>query len=926
MAYHSNCCLDGGAWPILAILILCSFGGDLRAAGKSGGKTGFATALDGLKSLGLPDVSKGEYVNLSVANFQVIDSSGNAQLTGNAWRLPGEGKGSSEQTYVTLNGDVLLVSEATGDRSWDAPGGRSRTMASMTGRAEPADLKKDCEALLTALEQQNQDSPYTSPDPLLFAAFARQCGYTVEADRICEVALTRAKNAQKTVRRAISTLASARYDSALMEYSRKPDLTKLADALASIRSDCGTNWDYNEAVGLLESRIRAQIKKGSSESPAMKKLSPEDRKFIDDLQKKAASIQGNNQGIWLFPGTSLSEQGERADSFTAALQGRGLRAFPVLALLEKESGFLSVIHVQHYSPLLTSGMTWIMLGGNSREKQPSDILEGMPRPMSLSDLPKLAMRPLLVSEERYNPERATALSEWRKEHPFKTSDEAAWYFVKVGEYHQFLQAARYLVAQGQQAKVEEYLLGALSDPQKWRLLMAYISDQKTNAAPFAKKVSELIKQKKLSPPEEFGDSLNRTLRQLDTMVQSLDDNMLSVGTGKISPYEIEFLVRQELPKKKFRDGLALVVKTAVMQKDVLYRRKILSWVLALPYQQNDGGLTPPDTVPPVALAKEWEELLNDTRETVPGETVGGYAAFALELISAGMDFMPIQALDTSGNSQGYVGMDADWFKWIMERGRQRLAGKPVPSRKESLTLPEEQRKTLLTEAEKQYGGQLADWLQKLGFAQRLALLEALAEREQLAAKINGVTGKIDAVQIEGAVAEPVTWTKLKGATFDRPLLDQIIKLYAAQLKKSGGVLVLVSRSSVLDGWQLSVRQSGRRDPMSVFALETDLKLQNNNDAEAVDADFIGVGIQGLRTQVFLELNGEGVTSTEHGNERAIKEFDEAFKGVQAEVGNGLTPTFLFIFGLKKTTPPPESEATSSVETNFLNQIAKQGTQ
>lgn len=83
--------MGGGTWPILAFLFLFSFSVHVRAEGKKQGVDRFAAALDSLNSLGLPDISKGEYVRLTVFHLpgEFNDSLG---LTGNAWRLSPEKK------------------------------------------------------------------------------------------------------------------------------------------------------------------------------------------------------------------------------------------------------------------------------------------------------------------------------------------------------------------------------------------------------------------------------------------------------------------------------------------------------------------------------------------------------------------------------------------------------------------------------------------------------------------------------------------------------------------------------------------------------------------------------------------------------------------------------------------------------------------
>ncbi|PAW76581.1 MAG: hypothetical protein B9S32_14480 [Verrucomicrobia bacterium Tous-C9LFEB] len=891
--------MDGSAWPILAFLFLFSWSVDVRAEEKKQGVDRFAAALDSLNNLGLPDTSKGEYVTLTVFHLPSEFNSG-LGLTGNAWRLPSDKKG-GEQIFVTVNGNVIFV-------RIDGPEASASTEEEgmpkvWSGRATPADFKQDCAAVLKLAEQQDESFPYQLPDPLLFAAFARQAGFPVEAEKICGALLKRSEKPREAIQRSISRLANARYDTALTEFSRKPDWLKLANAIASIRADCGANWVYHDAAGLLEAKVRIQAVRKENGLASVKNISAEDRKFLSELQQNAGLIRGGEYDLWLIPATAGSSRVNTLNPFALTLRKRGLSAFPLLIRLEKEQALLPTIYAPEGSPFMTSMRLGMRQMVNSREnKKPEEELLLMPRPLGLSEIPRLALRPLLVQEERYSEGNVGALlSDWHKEHPFKTAEEVSWYFIKNGDYAQFQEAATYLIAQGQNSKIEDYLLSSLADREKWSMVMAYVTNQGEKAAPFASKIKELIKQKKIVVPEEYVGTISQLMGRMEALVKPLEENMAAVAAGTVSPFKIDASAHQELPKKSFQEGLDLILKTAAAEKRPSYRRKILSWTLLLPFKhERDIGFTPPERVSPLPWATQWSELLADNRSTSVQETVGDYTAFVLELVSAGMDFTSIRSLHTSQESMAYLGMDAAWFQLLAERGRQRLAGKEPEPLQQVLRLPEEQKKKLMAEVEKQSPGQMEGWVRKLEYVQKQALAPELTDKAALIEKINAATGRIGDVQVSGKLADELAWMKLKGSVLDRSLLEKVIQLSIAQLKKTDAMLVVISRSSLFDSWNMRVVQQNRKNLMATFMPDMDPDAENSHTYGDWMQNALGVGILGHASQAYMEMTVDGSFPEGSSKEAMEKEFYDTLQEIRKSPGDGRLPIRLFVIGTKST--------------------------
>lgn len=464
--------------------------------------------------LGLPDVSKAEYISFNCQELQPLHSlmSNRFRTKGNAWLLQKE-EGDSPASFIVFNAVPLkayngekLLEEFKKQHKGAKVDSRKEYFEFLAGHKNKtiafwrnADIKEDCEMLLAQLEEMDKENfsyqKEMSGSLFLYAIQIYSKGFKNEANKIIARLFELADDKKIVLLSAMNTLADQEYGVAILDLEKSRDWKKFEAALDALLKKYPKGWNAAPGIKLLSEMVKKQSAQPIPPEIKREGISENDKKLASELLniKEMPYFCGME---WLFRKNEKEESSRIQDD---TLKKITKNSIPMLIALLKDEYMVPVCERSYEHQIDEEN------GGGNAEK----ALAAIPSPIKRKSIAKNLLAPVVVISEMnedsnvmgMNDEDFAAMcNKWYEEIKNKTEDELALYYLKNGNSDQKHFAMTYMKDKDIDKNapvIEEYFLNIkkeeLISNLRYGSIPEYVSKRKKAAKPFVEKLKAIFK-------------------------------------------------------------------------------------------------------------------------------------------------------------------------------------------------------------------------------------------------------------------------------------------------------------------------------------------------------------------------------------------------------------------------------------------------
>ena len=774
--------------------------------------------------LGVPDVSKAEYIKIDDGNYYQ-----QSNMTGNAWLVKDKGdKGIivfKDNVKVEFPNPVTIRKQrfedlkklkkkfkgkkkklAEAQKALDIKYGKIKSVT-----YKKADLKKDIVAfnkLLNKVASQNERDMFNMNvahggigQLFIFAINLYDKGYKREANKAASI-LFKKFGRKKIIVSAVNQLADDFYAGIYRDFSKTKDWKSYSSKLDALIKKMPAAWTKKPALKILVLRIKERIA-GKVPEINPKGLSPKDL----EIAKKLVNVKTfSRTNLWLLPPSKAEKMYRDAsvekEKVFDEIFAKGVKSIPLLAALAKDN-YLTDITMQY-----SSYNHRYSLPGNDIVDPEKAYKRLQMRPMSRGDIARALLSSILLEQERSfgeddEDDTASRALELYKKLKDKTTEEIAEYYLKHGTpYGQKRAAVNYLVETKNPkyiAVVEKYYIDNASLNSRYEVTQ-YLENRGPEAKEFVKKYLKALKESLKGRLKEEG-RYSESEKQLLEAKKRLDkqyEEIVKAFKKYLSSETAEQLLMKIAAKKKWESSnydalrfkcknislnklVPMFLKAAIAAKSIEVKSSLLGIVRAFqrPRYNAENVKVFTDFKGTKAL---WLELIND-KSIFPNTvdyTIGQYTLYIIEQISR-------KKMDYKREGKLRL-LSAERYNAILrKRALGRLDGK---SESELAPLPDASKvskseyKKVVAELEKAHAKQLAGKIKKLSDNVFLKLTENISAHQALNKKMLVIANKI--TKIDNKIKDKNIVRKLariKGSLNEELIKQMVEILKTINLKK-----------------------------------------------------------------------------------------------------------------------------------------------
>lgn len=763
--------------------------------------------------LGLPDVSGAKYVTLSLNGMHGGRISMLHQtIQGNAWLVKEDKEAGSR--FVTVDGQELTVHDfqaAIKKMSEANKGGKgARIYMSLNddprlfGRWSPADFKKDLEKIMAVGRREPRPKDHEYQDRmeamsfgvfLLMAAEAYKSGSKDEANQIAAALFAKDGSPQKTIAKAMNTLADAKYNDALDAFFVDGDWNALTSRIEANLASFRTAWRLAPGAKTLLEKIKDRT---TQTPPALQQpgLSEADVKLAAELLDANAKSLGNfndrNSIRWLLGKGGKAPKADVQPSITERIRAGGLNSMPLLLALLKDTSLTKL------DSMPIRGLTFGIY--DMYDRQPPSharIYAKMRRPITRREFAEALLRGILPGEEngmRDEDGDGTTLHdkalEWYGRcKACATPLDLAKLYLAEGGARQRTEAAAFILKNGAEsdfAEIEKVILeGELHDYANVELAKNYIAKQGGKAKDFAGKY---VKALEASPQEEEHEK-EQVKRALATIKEAMStdtpkaiiDDILS---GKRKYEDCATQLRAKLKKMDRKAAELMLLNGAVsaakpgLKRHLLIIMETLSAPAVGIFEEEEEKKADSETaaiLTPEAV-KLWRILLADESGSMADGHISDAAASMIARLymkSSGPDinlavnwkFLPKSRIDAIGKARAAKILDG-------AKSETELPQYP------GATPPSETRLAgIITGIKARQGAEALNYLKALNEDELLAVMKEAEKDETLGDGIRQTRMAICAVKTEAPELDGLKdFEGLVGKQIDKKGVERLFEL------------------------------------------------------------------------------------------------------------------------------------------------------
>lgn len=466
--------------------------------------------------LGLPDVSKAEYISFNCQELEPLYSlrGGRFIAKGNAWLLQKE-EGDSPASFIVFNavpvkaynGEKLQEEfrkqhkVATGDARKAylefLAGHKNKTIAFWRNE----DIKEDSEQLLSQLEEidkENFSYQKEMSGPLfLYAIQIYSKGFKDDANKIISRLFELAGDKKIILLEAMSALADQEYGVAMMDLEKNKDWKKFGTVLDTLLKKYPKGWKAAPGIKLLSEMVKKQLTQPNPPEIKGEGISEDDKKLASEfLNVKGMPYYCGME--WLFRKNEKEESSMVQDDVLKKITKNSI---PMLIALLKDNYMIPVCVMQRsYERQIDEEN-----GGGNAEK----ALAAIPSPIKRKSIAKSLLASVAAVPDmnedsnvmRMNDESFIELcNRWYAEIKNKTADELVLYYLKNGNGNQKHFAMTYMKDKNLDKNapvIEEYFLNMKKEELMrslgYGVIPEYVAKRKKAALPFVEKLRAKFK-------------------------------------------------------------------------------------------------------------------------------------------------------------------------------------------------------------------------------------------------------------------------------------------------------------------------------------------------------------------------------------------------------------------------------------------------
>jgi len=468
--------------------------------------------------LGLPDVSKAEYVQLNSKDLSILYSlvQNPFRANGNAWLMKKE-EGGSPASFVAFNAIPIkayeqrkLFEEFTKRKKDSKSDPRKKyseflaeNKSKIMGHWASVDIKEDIEELLSRLEEMEKENfsyqKELAGPVFLYAVQIYSKGFKDEANKIISRLFELAGDKKIVLLAAMSCLADQQYGKAILELQEDGDWKKFGAALEALLKKYPKGWRAAPGIKLLLAMVQKQIAQPVAPEIKGEGISGEDKKLAAELVnvKEASSY---NDAIWLLPKSDKERGRVLQDEVIEKIIGRGKEAIPMLIALLKDDYMLPSCNIRNFNRRRDNG---------ENQDQAEDSLSRIPHPVKRKDIAKALLLPVVTlsgmredSDIMSMDDNAFAelCNNWYDEIKTKTPDGLVLYYLKNGNRNQKYLALMSMMSGNVEKNapaVEEFFLNMKKEELVhgfgYGPIPEYVAKRKKAALPFIEKLKAKFK-------------------------------------------------------------------------------------------------------------------------------------------------------------------------------------------------------------------------------------------------------------------------------------------------------------------------------------------------------------------------------------------------------------------------------------------------
>jgi len=767
----------------------------IAAGTATGADRDYAEGFAKFHKLGLPNLARATYVHLELygRSPDAFDEIRDAKLAGNAWLIEENKKGKSR--FAASSGRMIEVYDRhfLEDRLREQQKNQTAAEAARrmhafweretSGEWKTVDLVKDVERVLGYLaglesNTSKRRSFLRSDKPgrlFLTAAHFHAKGHTEEANRIVAALFRLADDDPRDVLvQALDQTADALYERVYDAFRADRDWEGFALELDKLLEKFPDVWRLAPAVERLSRNVKERARHPDPPALAGPGLTEEDHALARALVALTEAGAGAEQrsyyegGLWLlFAPTRKPAPGVEQDApdLLTRIKARGLKSMPLLLALAEDSYLIGVdlqeltgrYHSRHY----------YHSSGSLSEERITRLYDEMRRPASRSDVARRLLRPVLFQGERRSSRDDDTFVQdcrtWFEQHGSKSPAELAHLYLAHGDHNQRRGGVRYLIRYGDEKDMQAiatFLLATDEPDDHTDLVREYVRFRRDKARAFVAAYDARLRKYMADDPKgryakrpSRKENMEKLLTSLKETVeaksaQSILDELLA---GKTSWNETREPLSNALGYEPYATALNMVLGAAERTENAQLRQDLIYMVPSLRYlrARHGGGDWDPSeseqAAPDIAEhAALWRMLLNDTR-VVKGRrgndlTVAAAAAWTIESLYG--------EEGVRGSYRLYQLFPEKTLELVQLRAEGRLAGKPakdLPKYPSADDVPAATRATFITALRTRPESELSAYVDGLGMAEQLALIDAADDHTDLAPRLVGTAHRVVAV-------------------------------------------------------------------------------------------------------------------------------------------------------------------------------------
>lgn len=830
-----------------------TLGACIAQAGGREDLAAFAARFDGL---GLPDVSRAEYVHvLGCWRPRIEDPLPHDwESSGNAWLLretrDAEGRPVDAAVVVDSSRVVDLIDRDAAKRSPQAEAGflapPPPASVACPCRWEPGDPAKDVKQALRFLESLEWDRIHSAdPEQIgrlgLLALALRQRGDHENSVKLFTSLAARAGGVSNVTAAAMNLAANGQYGNLYDEFRKTADWQAFRDGLHALLARYPDGWRMAPVVQMLLSRVEDRLA-----GPAPMPVDSQDMTEIE-LRQAAAMLElralrvkrdayADPPALWLVPSSWRDRAPQPLDA-ELDIRVRGLEAVPFLLKLVPDGALTpadraAVLGASVYRSAFDLSRLDRLPEGATGKKLIRQAYDAMDRPATRGEI-ALGWLQELVPEyqqgeyRRKNPEDQIAfMQDFYRRHRAKSEDELAVVCLPgTYSFHMEDLPRAYLLERARQEAIpalEEFLVSdrswgrrgderdrSLMRRARADLLIRYAFLRGEEARPLLERYAGIL-----------AADTNRTeqaeqLRHFPYEVP-FEQMLADVPWENDQDHPVRKLLYARMEVMPLAEALGPVLEHAAAATNPAARTSLAYLLRCRAGNRPDEGLTATNH------AAEWEALISDDRiaKSPSGAKIVSEQYLALNEHLFGGHWEPVPRAEENDWRGGAFGEHAaqDLMKirgqrgreWVRARVRQRLAGVPdaeLPPFPSPEARPDDSQlagilRRLATVTSREEAAALVT---SLSLAERSGLAELLREDPELNARLLPLASRIGAVLAEGDAGE---WNRRllewEGELPTPDLLEQLGRCAEDMARSGKPVTCRLTRRADFGGCEVSL--------------------------------------------------------------------------------------------------------------------------